>query len=43
MKRLQYEVLEQTPKCKDYYFSNEGMYSFWGDYLIAHVGEKTFC
>lgn len=39
--RLEYKVLEKTQECRDYYFAHEGIYDFWGDYLIAHIGDKN--
>ena len=40
-KNLNYIVLTKTPKCENFYFNNENIYSFWNDYLITRINNKN--
>lgn len=39
--KLNYVALDKTPKCREFYFHNDGVYGFWKDYLIARLGAKN--
>ena len=41
MNKLEYYRLEKTPECKDFYFTSEGMDSFWNEYLICRIKDKN--
>ena len=39
---LPYYNLEKNKENRIFYFSNDGLFNFWDEYLICHVGEKNY-